>query len=157
MAVLPAVTTVMPLLPPSEDPMASVITRLGRRSKNWSLTGAEKSAADDTTASSDERSCSVPSSSRDSISGLPMASPVIITEFTFSSPTRRHTSCGSNLAIRTILAPTKLCPMTHHCVAPCMSGATGRCTSPPLAPLATIWAGSVIRSLVTGSVPPPRA
>ncbi len=56
MAVLPAVTTVMPLLPPSDDPMASVITRLGRCSKNWSLTGAENSAADDTTANSDDRS-----------------------------------------------------------------------------------------------------
>src|SRR6516225_5507033 len=42
MAVLPAVTTVIPLLPPSEDPMASVITMWGRCSKNWSLTGREQ-------------------------------------------------------------------------------------------------------------------
>ena len=76
-------------------------------------------------------------------SGLPMASPVIITELTFSSSTSRQTSWGSNLAIRTILEPTKLWPMTHHCVAPCMSGATGRWTRPPPAPLATMDAGSV--------------
>ena len=86
-----------------------------------------------------------------------MASPVIMTELTLSSPTSRHTSWGSNLAIRTILAPTKLCPITHHWVAPCMSGATGRWTRPPLAPLAAISAGSVARWFVTGSVPPPSA
>ena len=91
------------------------------------------------------------------MSGLPMASPVIITEFTRSSVTSRQTWWGSNLAMRTILEPTKLWPMTHHCVAPCMSGATGRCTIGPPAPLATITAGSVIRTLVTGSVPPPSA
>ena len=86
-----------------------------------------------------------------------MASPVIITEFTLSSSTSRHTSCGSNLAISTILEPTKLWPMTDHCVAPCMRGATGRWVMPPPAPLATMTAGSVTRVLVTGSVPPPSA
>ncbi len=86
-----------------------------------------------------------------------MASPVIITEFTLSCSTSRHTAWGSNLAMRTILEPTKLWPMTHHCVAPCMSGATGRCVSPPPTPLATMTAGSVTRSLVVGSVPPPSA
>ncbi len=55
-AVLPLVTTVMPLLPPSEEPMASVMRMLGRWSKKSSLTGELNSAADDTTASSEERS-----------------------------------------------------------------------------------------------------
>ena len=151
MAVLPAVTTVIPLFPPSEDPMASVITRLGRWTKNWSLTGAENSAADDTTASERrEVVVGAPGSSSDSISGLPMASPVIITEFTCSSPTSRQTSWGSNLAIRTIFEPTKLWPMTHHWVAPCMSGATGRWVIPPPAPLATMTDGSVIRCVRDG-------
>ena len=58
MAVLPAVTTLRPLLPPSEEPMASVMTRSGNSMKNWSFTGAENSAADDTTANRDERSYS---------------------------------------------------------------------------------------------------
>ena len=157
MAVLPFVTTVMPLLPPSDEPTASVMRMLGRWSKKSSFTGALNSAAEDTTAKSDDRSWLVPGSSSDSTSGLPMASPVIITEFTFSSSTSRHTSCGSNLAINTILEPTKLCPMTHHCVAPCMRGATGRWVMAPPAPLATMTAGSVTRVLVTGSVPPPSA
>ena len=91
------------------------------------------------------------------MSGLPMASPVIITEFTRSSSTSRHTWWGSNFAMSTILAPTKLWPMTHHWVAPCMSGAIGRWTRPPPAPLAAMAAGSVTRSLVIGSVPPPSA
>ncbi len=86
-----------------------------------------------------------------------MASPVIMMELTFSAPTSSHTSRGSNLAMRTILEPTKLWPMTHHCVAPCMRGATGRCTMPPLAPLGAMVAGSVTRSLLMGSMPPPSA
>ena len=40
----------MPLLPPSDEPTASVIMMLGRRAKNWSFTGALKSAAEETTA-----------------------------------------------------------------------------------------------------------
>ena len=86
-----------------------------------------------------------------------MASPVIMTELTPSSSTRRHTSCGSNLAMSTIFDPTKLCPMTDHWVAPCINGAMGRWTIGPPAPLGTICAGSVIRVLVVGSVPPPSA
>ena len=137
--------------------MASVITRLGRRSKNWSLTGALNSAAEETTATREERSWVVPTSSSDSINGLPMASPVIMTELTPSFSTRSHTSWGSNLAIRTIFEPTKLRPITAHWVAPCMRGATGRCTPDPAAPLAAMTPGSSIRVLVTGSVPPPSA
>ena len=55
-AVPPLVMVAIPLLPDSEEPTASVITRLGKWRKNSSLTGAEKSAADDVTASKDERS-----------------------------------------------------------------------------------------------------
>ena len=112
MAVLPAVTTVIPLFPLSEEPMASVMRRWGSRAKNRSFTGDENSAADDTTATSDERSWCAPGSSSDSTSGLPMASPVIMTELTRSSPTSRQTWWGSNLAIRTMREPTKLWPIT---------------------------------------------
>ncbi len=56
MAVLSLEMTVSPLLPDSEEPMASVIRMLGRRAKKWSFTGAEKRAAEETTATSEERS-----------------------------------------------------------------------------------------------------
>ncbi len=56
MAVLSFETIVMPLLPLSDDPTASVIRMFGRWTKNSSLTGAENRAADDTTAISDDRS-----------------------------------------------------------------------------------------------------
>ena len=110
--------------------MASVMTMLGRWAKKSSFTGALKSAADDTTANSEVSSWSKPGSSSDSTRGLPMASPVIITELTSSSSTRRQTSWGSNLAMSTIFDPTKLCPMTHHWVAPCINGAMGRWVMP---------------------------
>ena len=56
MAVWPAVMMVDPLLPVSEEPTASVMMMWGRQAKNWSFTGAEKMAADETTARSDDRS-----------------------------------------------------------------------------------------------------
>ena len=56
MAVPPLVMVAMPLLPDSEEPMASTITMLGRWRKNSSLTGAENSAAEEVTASRDDRS-----------------------------------------------------------------------------------------------------
>src|ERR1700728_1911782 len=55
-----------------------------------------------------------------------MASPVIMTMFTRSDPTSLQTSSGSNRATSTTLLATKLCPITPHCVAPCMRGATGK-------------------------------
>ena len=134
-AVLPGVTSDIPLLPVSDDPMASVIMMLGRRAKNWSFTGALNSAAEETTAYREERSWLAPASSSDSISGLPMASPVIMSELTPSFSTSSHTSCGSNLAISTIFEPTKLRPMTAHWVAPCIRGATGRWVMGPVGSL----------------------
>ena len=56
MAVPPLVMVAMPLLPDSEEPMASMMMMSGRWRKNSSLTGAEKRAADEVTAKSDERS-----------------------------------------------------------------------------------------------------
>ena len=56
MAVLPLPMVAMPLLPDSEDPMASMMTMLGRCSKNSSLTGAENRAAEEVTANREERS-----------------------------------------------------------------------------------------------------
>jgi hypothetical protein len=46
----------MPLLPDSEDPMASMMRMLGRCLKNSSLTGAENSAAEEVMAYSEDRS-----------------------------------------------------------------------------------------------------
>ena len=126
-AVLPFSTTMMPLAPPSDEPMASVSTTLGKRSRNWSLSDGENTAAVDDSDSSDDRSRPLlGSSSRASTSGRAMASPVIISELAFSSSTSRHTSWGSNWPMSTTLLPWKLCPMTAHWVAPCMSGAMGR-------------------------------
>ena len=50
MAVLSLPTVIMPLLPDSEEPMASMMRMLGRWRKNSSLTGAENKAADEVTA-----------------------------------------------------------------------------------------------------------
>ena len=53
-AVWPCVTWTWPLAPVSEEPMASLTTRLGNRSRNWSLTLGENTAAVDASANSDE-------------------------------------------------------------------------------------------------------
>ena len=55
-AVWPACTTVMPFVPLSEAPIASVRTRFGKRAKNWSFTDGEKTAALLVRTSRDERS-----------------------------------------------------------------------------------------------------
>jgi hypothetical protein len=49
----------MPLLPPSDEPTASIIIRLGKRSKNWSFTDGENVAALDVRWN-DETSHAVP-------------------------------------------------------------------------------------------------
>ena len=56
MAVSPGFTWVIPLLPDSDEPMASVMTRLGKWRKNSSLTDGENSAAVDVKPMSEERS-----------------------------------------------------------------------------------------------------
>ena len=90
-------TTTIPLAPPSDEPMASVITTSGKRSRNWSLSEGEKMAAVEDSDRIDDRSrLRLGSSSRASTSGRAMASPVIMIELAFSASTRRHTSCGSN-------------------------------------------------------------
>ncbi len=93
------------------------------------------------------------------MSGLPMASPVIMTMFTFSCSMIPHTSWGSNLGTRQMRLPTKLWPMTPHWVAPCMRGAMGRKVSAPPAawPFSTICWGRSMRTPVSASRPPPRA
>ena len=127
MAVFPGSTTTMPLAPPSDDPMASVITSLGKRSRNWSFTDGENTAAVDDSEMIDDRSrFLLGSSSRASINGRPMASPVIMIAFTFSSSTRCQTWWGSKCGHEHDLVPTKLCPITAHWVAPCIRGAMGR-------------------------------
>ncbi len=56
MAVSPLPMVAMPLLPDSEDPTASTMTRFGKCSKKASFTGAENRAADEVTARSEVRS-----------------------------------------------------------------------------------------------------
>ena len=56
MAVLSLFMVTMPLLPDSDDPMASTITMFGRWRKNSSLTGAENRAAEEVMANREERS-----------------------------------------------------------------------------------------------------
>ena len=56
MAVPPGLIIEIPLLPDSDDPMASVMTRLGKRAKKASLTEDEKSAAVEVMPISDDRS-----------------------------------------------------------------------------------------------------
>ena len=150
----------MPLAPPSDEPTASVMTRFGKRSRNWSLSDGEKMAAVDDSDRSDDRSRpALGSSSSASTSGRAMASPVIISELAFSASTSRHTSCGSNWLISTTLLPRKLWPMTAHWVAPCISGAMGRKVraKPVLRPRATRSSGAWALSPVRMSMPPPRA
>ena len=56
MAVPPGLIMEMPLLPPSDEPMASVMTRLGKRLKKASLTAGEKRAAVEVMPKSEDRS-----------------------------------------------------------------------------------------------------
>ena len=91
---------VRPFPPPSDEPMLSVMTRFGRWRKKSSFTEGEKTAAVLITATSEERSYLPGDSSRASVSGRPMASPVMNRLWIFSASTRRHTSCGSKRATR---------------------------------------------------------
>ena len=80
---------------------------------------------------------------------------MIIIAFTRSRSTRRQTFFGSNFAISTVLRPTKLPPMTPHCVAPCMSGAIGNMVSAPARPRSAMSSGFCARMPVRTSMPPP--
>jgi hypothetical protein len=157
-AVLPFCTTVYPLAPPSDEPTASDTAMFGNRSKNWSFTDGENTAAVLPTAKSEDTSYSSPRSCIVSTSGRPIASPVIMIMLTPSSPTSCHTRCASNFDTRTILLPTKLPPMTPHWVAPCMSGAIGNEVVGPWArPFSTIASGRSTFVPPTTSMPPPSA
>ena len=134
------------------------MTRVGKRAKKSSLTDGENVAALLLRAITDDVSHFASGAFSASINGRPMASPVIMSELTRSCSTKSHTFRASNLGMRTILLPTKLCPMTAHCVAPCMSGAMGRNVRHiPALPFSTMSSGRLARSLVIGSMPPPRA
>ncbi len=135
----PFFTIEIPLPPPSDDPIASVMTKFGKLSRNSSLDACEKSTALDETAKSDDTSGAVLFSFmvlNSSSKGRAMASPVIMRRFTFSFSTVRHTSSALNFARSTLVLPTKLWPMMLHCVAPCMSGGMGNVVrAKPLLPL----------------------
>ena len=89
----------MPLLPVSDEPMASMSSRSGKRSRYRSLTVGEKMAAVEASTNIEDRSSGLgpPRSSRASTIGRAMASPVIDTVLTRSRSIVRHTSAASNL------------------------------------------------------------
>ena len=122
--VSPLATVRIPLDPVSELPMASMITRFGKSSRYWSFTVGEKIAAVEARTKSDDRSraSGPPSSSRASIIGRAMASPVMLRLLMASRSTVRHTSCGSNLRRKTTTLPSNANRKKPHCAAPCMSG-----------------------------------
>ncbi len=54
MVVLPFSTSRIPLKPLSDEPTASLMNRFGSRSKSWSFTTGEKTAAVELMATSDD-------------------------------------------------------------------------------------------------------
>ena len=112
-----------PLPPLSDAPTPSTISRFGKCAKKSSFTAGENTAAVLVIEEQRREIALLRRAASASTSGRPMASPVIISACTRSASTRRHTSAGSNFATSTFLWPTKLRPITDHCVAPCISGA----------------------------------
>ena len=55
--------------------------------------------------------------------GRAIASPVTISELTFSVSISRQASAGSNPADSTTVFPVNVWPISPHWLAPCMSGA----------------------------------
>ena len=99
--------------------------RSGKASRYRSFTVGEKIAAVEASTNIEDRSSAVgpPSSSRASIIGRAMASPVIDTVLTRSRSIVRHTSAGSNCRPRnTTRLPSKAKRQKPHWAAPCMSG-----------------------------------
>ena len=122
---LPLTTTVYPVPPPSDDPMASVTTRLGKVSRYWSFSAEENSAAVEDRANNEVMSYDGPLVRYSSISGRAMASPVIMIRLIFSSAMVRQASAASNFERKTTFEPMKLPDITLHWLAPCISGAVG--------------------------------
>ena len=154
---VPRVTMLMPLAPPSLDPTESVITMLGNVSKNASFRPWLNSAAVEEIANMLLVSRASGLAIISSISGRAIASPVIISRFTRSASTSRHTSAASKRSMRMMRLPVKLPPITLHCAAPCMSGMVGRLVIANALPFSMNSVGSCITWPLRRSMPPPRA
>ena len=107
-------TCAMPLKPPSDEPIESVITRLGKRAKKRSFTGAENSAALELTASSELVSHRFGLASSVSINGRAIASPVIMMAFAFSRSIESHTPSASNRGVSITVLPLNIMPSIPH-------------------------------------------
>ena len=122
--------------PPTSRSRRSMIEvrEAARRTASFTGRREERRGARRPTAS-DDRSYVAPGSSSASMSGRPIASPVIIIALTRSRSTSRQTLVRVELRRRArSCVPTKLPPMTPHCVAPCMSGAIGSMICAPARP-----------------------
>ena len=154
-------TIVMPLAPLSLLPIASVIIKLGKFSRNSSLHVCENKTALDDTANNDDTSgasLAATISFHASSSGRAIASPVIIIKLAFSEAIVFQTPLASNFSRSTVELPTKLCPITLHCDAPCMSGGSGYVTiENPVFPFGIKSVGCDTFSPLRISIPPPSA
>ena len=151
----------MPLAPLSLLPIASVIIKFGKLSRNSSLHVCENKTALDDTANNDDTSgasLAATISFHASSSGRAIASPVIIIKLAFSEAIVFQTPLASNFSRSTVELPTKLCPITLHCDAPCMSGGSGYVTiENPVFPFGIKSVGCDTFSPLRISIPPPRA
>ena len=101
-------TTLVPPNPVSEEPIESVMTRLGSSSRNFSLMLGENSAAVVASRNSDDRSYSLPLllvRQQRSSSGRAMASPVKNNRFTLCLWIVRQTSSALNSGASTVVWP----------------------------------------------------
>ena len=119
------------------------------------MTLGENSAALLEIASSEETSYS--SCWYASISGLAIASPVIMSTLTRCRWTARQTSCGSNCGTNTTVSPLNRPGSVPHCALPWISGAVVSRTIPagPAVPRRICSHSSGRRSPVVKSMPPP--
>ena len=151
--VTPLATMLVPPKPVSEEPIESVITRLGSNSQNRSLRLGENSAAVLDSRNSAERSYSPDSSA--SSNGRPMASPVKNSRFTLCFSTVRHTCSASNSGASTLVCPANSAIQVADWVAPWIIGGIANRT---IGGAATAWRAcsysSATNSPVAKSVPP---
>ena len=149
----------IPLKPPSVDPIESVMIRFGNRSRKRSLTDWLNRAALDDNATRLDASQRSGSASRASISGRPIASPVINMALMPCASTRSQTASASNLGSSTIVVPMNHWLIVAICAAPCISGGMTQNTSPvsDAAACSALVNSDSTRSPVSASMPCPRA
>ncbi len=119
----------MPPKPVSEEPIESVMMRLGSSSRNFSLMLVENSAAVLASRNSDRQvvgRCPRPdAASSASSNGRAIASPVKNSRFTLCSWMVRHTSSASNSGVSTVVWPENSAIQVADCVAPWIIGGIG--------------------------------